>query len=171
MPSLVAIAISKFWALKTGTPSTFFFPSLWGKVFRSLLASLTWKQHIVGSLLLWQKIPELMCSEDFKQVSKSSWMCLTCLSFGTNWNKSGFSCIAHETYKQLFQKGQFYKLYYFFFKKNVLRSKMDKFMTNWQYVSIVCSFEIGAGSNVTSIFHSSITFRKYRHHSKLCIWN
>ena len=45
IPSVVAIAISKFWAPKTGTPSTLFLPSFRGSVLSSLLAALTWEKH------------------------------------------------------------------------------------------------------------------------------
>lgn len=46
IPSVVAIAISKFWAPNTGTPSTFFLSPCSDIVFSSLLAALTWRESI-----------------------------------------------------------------------------------------------------------------------------
>lgn len=55
IPSVVAIAISKFCALKTGTPSTFLQLPFWGIVFRSLLAALTYRTIRTTSTKKMQK--------------------------------------------------------------------------------------------------------------------
>ena len=49
IPSEVATAISKFWAAKTGTPSTLCFFSFGGIDLRSLLAAFTCKSDIISA--------------------------------------------------------------------------------------------------------------------------